>query len=627
MTDDFISTDIDKIITILKKRGKISLNDLAREANTSASLLEKWLPILEEEGLIDISYHLTRVYISWTGEGTVDTSSKVIPKSEYPIDISPEQYEYPVHRDIELPDDETIKIKEQSDLKKLPSSVNIKQKQVIKNEEPIGKFELPKEIKKEFDTSESKVTSRSEAIKKLHPDIRLPKEVSSISLEKSPAREIKIKPLAFDVEEPRKTKLDARAQKIKEYMEDINKARDDLERLKIEKRKLFRETYEPIEKKFAAELETISDKISEKEERILQLQQKVLLLPGVIEEVDRQQLKLREIEQEARKTFDDASIAINESLADLAELEKQATEQISVAKENINLGIDESEEINSVLTRIGVLEIEVRDKLNSAKKRMEEEQSRVNSLEKSIEKIENIREKAVHKVEEVVFSVESQKQRIMDLQKEVQKIGEIQNWVSKHKEEYGSLIDEFGEQIKDNELEYNKLREAIETNFVRRYVEDLDEVSKGYEFELGKAKEAEENIDTKIELTKQRISDLLRKSREIVEIFESSEKEAPIEINIETLQNRESQVLTKMQNKETERHQILETLKEISDETYHKPLVSKEEKQLIQEKTKEKKLKKKIQTYSEFLSEKRSEGLDMKQISRAWKKYKKENGI
>ncbi|MCC7552778.1 hypothetical protein KO317_03915 [Candidatus Micrarchaeota archaeon] len=625
MADDFISTDIDKIINILKTRGKVSLNDLAKESNISASLLERWLPILEEEGLIDISYHLTRVYISWTGEKEIIQSGKIpIDQTTYPVDISPEQYEYPVHRDIELPDDElSVKTekKKEDRLRKMPSSVSIKRKELpsSKEEETIGQFELPKDIKSEFEINSRQITTRAEALKKLNPDINLPGEVSTISVDKTKNKEIQIKPLIFNVEEPRKTKLDARAQKIKQYMEDVNKARDELEKLKVEKRKLFRETYEPIEKKFTSELETISDKISEKEERILQLQQKVLMLPGVIEEVDRQQLKLKEIEEEARKTFDDASIAINESLGDLSVLEQQALEQMKIARENINLGVDESEEINSILTKIGNLELEVREKLNSAKKRLEEEQVRVNSLETSLEKLENIRTTAAHKVEDVVSSVETQKQRIMDLQKEITKIGEIQNWVRKHKEEYGHLIDEFGEQIKENEVEYNKLREAIETNFVRRYVEDLDEVSKGYEFELNKAQEAEENIDTKIELTKQRISDLLRKSREIVEVFESSEKEAPIEINIETLQNNESQLLKKVQNREEEREQILEVLKGISS---NEPKYTKLE---LKEKPKEKKPK--IKTYSEFLSEKRSEGLDMKQISRAWKKYKKEHGI
>jgi len=679
MAEGVISTDIDKIINILKKKRKISLNDLAKESDTSASLLEKWLPILEEEGLIDISYHLTRVYISWTGEDGED----FLPISkradgEFPVDVYPEQYrypsntKYPLPKDIEAPEDKQEKEDEQENdietdtgevepkLRKLPSSsLKGKSKKEIQEEleliekrkvnVPIEKFELPKNVRNEFNIPKGQVTSPSDAIKRLHPEIRLPGEVSKLSVkQKSSSKGIKIKPLTFDVEQPRKTKLDARAQKIKTYMGDINKARDNLEKLKIEKRKLFRETYEPIEKKFTSELETISDRISDKEEKILQLQQKILLLPGVIEEVDRQQLKLKEIEEEARKTFDDASITINESLGDLSELETQANEQMRLARENINTGIDESGEMNSVLTRIGTLEVEVRNKLNNAKQRLEEEEKRINSLETSLQKLEGIREKASDRVEDVVNSVESQKQKIMDLQKEVFKIGEIQHWVAKHKEEYGNLIDEFGEQIKENEIEYNKLREAIETNFVKKYVEDLDQVSKGYKFELDQAREVEQNIDTKIDLTKQKISDLLRKSREIVEAFESSEKEEPINVDIETLQNRESQILQRVQSKEQERQHILETLKEVGTgkkvETIYEPeeniekittTTKRKTSKVFNTKIekpeststkipKQKKKKEKILTYSEFLSKKRSDGLNMKQISRAWKKYKKD---
>ncbi|MFA5382921.1 MAG: winged helix-turn-helix transcriptional regulator [Candidatus Micrarchaeia archaeon] len=632
MTDGFISTDIDKIINILKKQKKLSLNDLAKESGISSSLLEKWLPILEEEGLIDISYHLTRVYISWIGDEVDNTSSNLKKETEIPIDVYPEQFEYPISRDIELPDEEE-KVKEDQTLKKTPSSAKTK-KQI---EQPLEEFKVPEELNSDYnDYLKKHVTSPSTNIKKIYPESKTSKEVSQISIKpKASDKGIDVKPFDFSVEEPRKTKLDERAQKIRNYMEEINKARDELEKLKIEKTKLFRETYEPIEKKFSAELENISDKIYEKEERILQLQQKVLLLPNVIDEVDRQQLKLKEIEEEARKTFDDASIVINESLGDLSELEVQATEQIKIAKESINLGVDESEEMNNVLTKIGNLEFEVRDKLNTAKQRLEDEQKKINSLEISLQKLESIRTKATDKVEQVEELVGSQKRRIADLEREVSKIGEIQKWVSKHKEEYGLLIDEFGEQIKMNELEYNNLREAIETNFVKKYIEDLGQVSKGYEFELDQAKQAEKNIDEKIDLTKQRISELLEKSREIIDAFEYGEKEAPSEINVQRIQDKERNLLQRIESKEEERKQILDVLKDMGS---NQPTdLTKQIKEQIKPKdinaqtSKSKEIKKekkeKIMTYSEFLSAKRSEGLSMKQISNAWKKYKKEKGI
>lgn len=628
MTDGYISTDIDKIISILKKKKRISLNDLAKESDISASLLEKWLPILEEEGLIDISYHLTRVYITWTGEEVVPA----VPISrkeavELPVEIHealkplPEKEKAKAEKEIKPKKAEKIK------LHKMPSSLE-KKVGIMEKEEEIKKIEK----KAEEIPALKGITAPIEVPEKMPEEVRLPEEITPISIkERKKEKEIKVRPLKFDVGAPRKTKLDARAKKLKEYMEDINKARDELEKLKTEKRKLFREVYEPIEKKFSSELESISEKIAEKEEKILEIQQRALLLPGVIEEVDRQQLKLKEIKEEARKTFDDASITINESLEDLSELGKQAREQITAAREQVNSSVSQVEDMNELLTKIGSLEIDVKQKIEDARKRLEEEQKRINSLENSLDRLENIKDRTAEEVTNVVGTIETQKSRLADLQKEVAKIGEIQNWVATHKEEYGKLIDEFGAQIRENEAEYNKLRESIETDFVRRYVQDLSDISKGYEFEIGRAKEAEKNIDVKIEETKNKISELLKKSKEIVEAFEAGEKEAPIEIDIEAVGKKEKQLLQKIKTKEQERKEILEALKDIGKtKAEGKPKKPKEIKPKVKEKPKTVSPKPKPTkplTYQEFMAQKRSEGLSMKQISKAWKKYKKEQGI
>ena len=119
-----------------------------------------------------------------------------------------------------------------------------------------------------------------------------------------------------------------------------------------------------------------------------------------------------------------------------------------------------------------------------------------------------------------------------------------------------------------------------------------------------------------MEETKNKITELIRKSKDIVEAFEEGEKEAPAEVDVEEVGRKEKQLVQKIRTKEQEREEIIEALKGIGKA---KPAA------IEVPKTKPK--KKKPLTYQEFLAKKRKEGLNMKQIGKEWKKYKKEQGL
>ncbi len=58
-----IETGVDKLVKIVKERGKIALPDAAKELGVSTTVIQEWVDFLEEEGIISVEYRLTKPYL------------------------------------------------------------------------------------------------------------------------------------------------------------------------------------------------------------------------------------------------------------------------------------------------------------------------------------------------------------------------------------------------------------------------------------------------------------------------------------------------------------------------------------------------------------------------------------
>ena len=58
-----IETGVDKLVNLVKQRGKIALADAARELGISTTVIQEWVDFLEEEGIISVEYKLTKPFL------------------------------------------------------------------------------------------------------------------------------------------------------------------------------------------------------------------------------------------------------------------------------------------------------------------------------------------------------------------------------------------------------------------------------------------------------------------------------------------------------------------------------------------------------------------------------------
>lgn len=58
-----IETGVDKLVNIVKERGRIALQDAAKELGVSTTVIQEWMDFLEEEGIISVEYKLTKPFL------------------------------------------------------------------------------------------------------------------------------------------------------------------------------------------------------------------------------------------------------------------------------------------------------------------------------------------------------------------------------------------------------------------------------------------------------------------------------------------------------------------------------------------------------------------------------------
>src|SRR3989338_8912094 len=63
LTGSVIETGVDKLVNLIKERGRIALADAAKELGVSTSVIQEWVDFLEEEEIISVEYKLTKPYL------------------------------------------------------------------------------------------------------------------------------------------------------------------------------------------------------------------------------------------------------------------------------------------------------------------------------------------------------------------------------------------------------------------------------------------------------------------------------------------------------------------------------------------------------------------------------------
>ncbi|VVB66272.1 Chromosome partition protein Smc [Candidatus Gugararchaeum adminiculabundum] len=591
MSEELIKTDVDVIIRALKRSGHMELSQLAKESGLPSRHVEKWTHILEDNGMVRIDYRLTKVYVTWVGSGTLDIeditraeerTSKTTPGLG--VSISSEEIEEHKKKS------EQIKSKA-SKFEEDMGSVFRRDKVVPKQKEPEKVKEKPREIPAAV-TIAKEIAKKKEiplkAVKAVKPKAvakAIPVEKEAIEIIEQGLKEVPIEPesIAKAVEKIEKitlkkagkasSKLAERekafmslSNKLRQKIAEINKKTYEIAEMKKDKTTLFEESYKPVERRFDAEIETIRDILLLKERKIIELQELAVGIPEKVESVEEGVLRLREIEQEAKKVLDDSTVMIEETLNELREVAQEAEGKLENARGRMYSKIEKLDQLDKTIVKVKEVEQSVSQKISESKQRLEEEQRSIEQLEREIVLVREAKNEVEAAMVEVKAIVDTEASRMLDIEDALAKVTKIDKWARENQKQFQGKLQEFMTYVKDSEGEYLRLRESVETGFVRKYLKELREITDAHEFEVNEIAGMEKSIDVKIEESKTELKRLMDESRQLAEKYEGivRKKEARIDVSkdIAALQEKGEELVDELATIKKKREKLIEEIED-----------------------------------------------------------------
>ncbi len=527
-----ITTQFDELLARIKSAGEeVSITSLSTMCDMSEKDVLKWVSVLEKSDQVKVENRFKGVFVSWSGP-------EVKPKDEVEIGEKPIyvggpsfESELEIAREREQDAKSHFKEPEKKKIKLEPQDMQEADNQKLKQEQQIVE-QAEQEIQKEEPTGPEK----PEPIV-----IELPKEPEGekekdypIKIQKAAVPAIK---LVYDRKKARKIKKIKKPEPVKptgvslqfsermaRQVKKITNQTQEIEKLRMEKEKLLKEHYLPMQRKLECEIETISDRVMKMEKNILAVHQRASDLPSKVSSVEKVQHSSINAHNEMRKAYDEASALIEETGRLLAEEREKMEVMVDQSRHEIAEHKAKAQELRNTLEGISKMEEEAAKRVVAARAAVAEQAERLESAEKYSSELSSLKEDISGSIETAKHQMSSAKGLLSGMAKNIEQMRQVDIWANSVREDYEKKMAEIDDYIRGGNQEFDTLRESVEANFVRRYLRELRQLTDSYEFEFDQARKAEEGIDTRIETERKKLESLLEEGRKISHLYEMQAK-------------------------------------------------------------------------------------------------------
>jgi len=587
--EPLISTDVDSLIRAIAERKKISLTELRKVCGIDKKNMDKWISVLEDEGYISVEYGIRGTFIHWQGE--VETAEYV---KEDPQEVPYEQYEayHPVSEDVpeqqepDLPETpEPEKRDENEFTHSMPLEETEEQTTNTQNtteETSEDEVSEPEEVdpeemlsaylaKRRGEDDPEVEEATSELIASLEEDDPVPEDNDhEIDFSKITDGEPEPIPQPEDVPEEPKVAYEApeetlqptvqsekvAASDIRElmgtYMQEINKEKAAIQALKKEKDHLYREKIASLEGRMQADLVVLTEKIIEKQNRLAQIKENVLELPDKVDEVEKVQQAMDQLKDESRAALERTRQKADEYISGVTRSRDEVKERI----EDLNSSIEDQSqrlaELERVSDSLDIRSQQLRQTVSETQEKIDEINSAMSSLSSDLEAADEAKSAVVEMQDSIKDTVASHGEELESLEAELDDIAKVEHYVVEYIRDYEAKIQAIEDYVSKSDDELVALRESSESLYIKKYLNELSTMTDAYETGLDEAISSEKSIDEKISASKQRITELVTESKEMMRKLQGevsdSDDYAPALTNVKKRTSRAKRTVAEKQS-------------------------------------------------------------------------------
>ena len=419
-----------------------------------------------------------------------------------------------------------------------PEAVSAEEKQMAKEKQPLfspkkaEKPKIAKPVPAPVKVVEPEPTPEKELfpepIIEIKPVETLPKSVRArmpavISFPKSQKAEFIKKPKPVHIAPESLQFSDRLATQVKKIIEQTQ----EIEKLRLEKERILKEHYLPMQRKLDIEVETISDRVLRMEKGILSMQERASQLPGKVTSAEKLQVAAIKAHREMRRAYDEASALIEEATGELSSEREKMELIVEQSRQEISTHSAKREELERSLARIQKMEDEAAGRVAEARSSLAEQAERLSAAETFLQDLSSLKDEIHGSVGELKQEIITTKGVLTGIQKQMEQMRQVELWSESIRQDYDTKMAGLDDYIRKGNQEFDTLRESVETNFVRRYLRELRQLTDSYTFEFEQAKKMEMSVEEQIDEEKKKLEGLLEEGRKISQLYEMQSKETP----------------------------------------------------------------------------------------------------
>ena len=578
VNDALISTDVDSLIRTISEKKKVDLHQLMNLCNMDRRSIEKWVRVLEDEGYISINYGIRGTSIAWLGETAktqVDDSEIDEVLNEMPDDSTPEDEEPEVVDSSAYIDPE----------KRLEQYLRKRSDIEDANEDNI-KSSILESLDEENDSQS--LTYEFEPIEE--PELIEEVEDAPADIPK-PQRP----PM---VSKPKRVETSEKGSQVKEllnaYINQINIEKAELDRLKAEKDRVYRENYMNLESKVEADIASITEKILEKEGRILEVKERVVQLPSKVNEVSAIHQSVKKLEEDGRLVLGKTKDSVDKFIKQMSKARVEISSQVKEGRETIEAQKLKVHELAVFSDSVEEQASNLNSSIELTKSQMDKLNDQMKTLLEDLEEATEMKVEVSDMVEQIRSSIDEKESELGELESQLGNIEQVEAWALEYVVDYQRKIDEISEYVAKSEDEISALSEHAESVYINKYLNELDGMSAAYDSLVNDSSDEEKMLEEKINASKNRLSSLVKDSKDMVKKLRHDHS-VDFESSYGKLEKRSGRMLKMIEEKESERAKLGESIESAKSKRARplKPVASKKKKGKSKKTTAKKKGKKK----------------------------------
>jgi len=514
--DALISTDVDMLIRTISERKKVSLSELELYCNIDRKSLDKWIRVLEDEGYISLSYGIRGTNVVWLGDSPqgediptdtneIDEVLSAMPKNEA-ADSDQRLEEY---------------LKSRQDDGEYDLKSNILGSLEEDNADEMKEYPPAEEGQDETypeDEPEAEAISEPEDLPEASNDFVKAKDLASAILEET--EDEPDEPDYPKTPMPSRRLESERNRQVKDlvnsYMNQINAEKAELERLKAEKERIYRENYLSLESKVEADIAKVTESILEKEGRILEAKERVLELPSKVGEVEAVHESVKLLESEGREVLAKTREEVEQFISELDLSKEKISERISEGKQLLELEKEKVAQLDSLSGSVESTVKSISSQVDSARSDIDELNRRMSELLSELEEATEMKVELTDMVEAVRSSIDEKESQLDELEEKMEKIDKVEKWAREYVVDYEQKIDAISRFVEEGEEDLATLRKGAQSAYIKKYLHELDGITQDYESMMEETAGRESELDRKITDSKQRLSGLVKESKEMM---------------------------------------------------------------------------------------------------------------